>query len=169
MALYDGRNEAGSDLGTVRFPIFIRIADYAEHGMPKGQSLSDFLVDYHRMHECPRAGLTDLLATELAGGNCLILLDGLDEIVSADDRRKVVERVEDFIRFHGNRPNRFVITSRRAGYRSAPLGEPFVHYIVEDMNEAQIQRFLERWCVAVEAAKTPDLSQKARQVLAQPR
>jgi HEAT repeat protein len=162
-----GRNEAGSDLGTVRFPILIRIADYAEYGLPKGQPLSDFLVDYYRMHECPRPGLADLLATELVGGNCLILLDGLDEIVSADDRRKVVERVEDFILSHDNGSNRFVITSRRAGYRSAPLGGPFIHYVVEDMNEAQIQRFLERWCIAVEDAETPDVSQKTRQVAAQ--
>ena len=165
-ALYAGRSEAGSDLGTVRFPILIRIADYAEHGLPRGQSLSSYLADYYAMHECPKFGLADLLATELAEGNCLALLDGLDEIVNADDRRKVVERIEDFIRYHGNRPNRFVITSRIAGYRSAPLGDPFVHYTVQEMDEAQIRRFLERWCTAVEAAQAPDLSQGARDAVA---
>ncbi len=96
-----------------------------------------------------------------------MLLDGLDEIVNADDRRKVVERIEDFVRYHGNRPNRFVITSRIAGYRSAQLGEPFAHYTVQEMDETQIRRFLERWCTAVEAAQTPDLSAEARQVVAQ--
>jgi energy-coupling factor transporter ATP-binding protein EcfA2 len=165
-ALYAGRSEAGSDLGTVRFPILIRIADYAEHGLPKGQSLSSYLADYYAMRECPKSGLADLLATELKEGNCLALLDGLDEIVNADDRRKVVERIEDFIRHHGNRPNRFVITSRIAGYRSAPLGDPFVHYTVQEMDEAQIRRFLERWCTAVEAAQAPDLSQGARDAVA---
>jgi predicted NACHT family NTPase len=150
-ALYTGRSEAGSGLGSARFPLLIRIADYAEHGMPKGKSLSNYLADYFDMHECPRFGLADLLATELAAGNCLILLDGLDEIVNADDRRKVVERIEDFIRHHDDRSNRFVITSRIAGYRSAPLGDPFTHYTVQEMDEAQIRRFLERWCPAVEA------------------
>ena len=166
-ALWDARTEVSADLGVARFPILIRIADYAEHGMPKGISLSDFLADYHTLHECPKFGLDDLLTTELAAGNCLVLLDGLDEIVNADERRKVVERVEDFIRHHGNRPNRFIITSRIAGYRSAQLGEPFAHYTVQEMDETQIQRFLERWCTEVEAAQTPDISPEARQAVAQ--
>ncbi|MFL5659698.1 MAG: NACHT domain-containing protein, partial [Ktedonobacteraceae bacterium] len=165
-ALYAGRSEAGSDLGTVRFPILIRVADYAEHGLPRGQSLSSYLADYYAMHECPKFGLADLLASELVQGNCLVLPDGLDEIVNADDRRKVVERIDDFIRYHDNRPNRFVITSRIAGYRSAPLGDPFVHYTVQEMDEAQIRRFLERWCTAVEAAQAPDLSQGVRDAVA---
>ena len=165
-ALYAGRSEAGSDLGPVRFPVLIRIADYAEHGLPRGQSLSSYLADYHALHECPKFGLADLLASELAAGNCLVLLDGLDEIVNADDRRKVVERIEDFMRYHDNRPNRFVITSRIAGYRSAPLSDPFVHYTVQEMDEAQIRRFLERWCAAVETAQAPDLSQEALDVVA---
>lgn len=165
-ALDAGRSEAGTDLGTTRLPILIRIADYAEHGLPRGQSLSSYLADYYAMHECPNIGLADLLATELAGGNCLVLLDGLDEIVNADDRRKVVERVEDFIRYHDNRLNRFVITSRIAGYRSVPLGNPFVHYTVQEMDEAQIRYFLERWCTAVEAAQAPDLSQETRDAMA---
>jgi HEAT repeat protein len=165
-ASYAGRSEVGTGLGTARFPLLIRIADYAEHGIPTGKSLSNYLVDYFDMHECPRSGLADLLATELAAGNCLILLDGLDEIVNADDRRKVVERIEDFIRHHDNRPNRFVITSRIAGYRSAPIGDPFVHYTVQEMDEEQIRRFLERWCTAVEAAQTPDLSQEIRDITA---
>lgn len=166
-ALYDGRKEASTELGSAHFPILIRIADYAEYGIPKGKSLSHFLAEYYAMHECPKSGLADMLTSELAGGNCLILLDGLDEIVSADDRRKVVERIEEFIRHHDKRSNRFVITSRIAGYRSAPLGNPFAHYTVQEMDEKQIQRFLERWCTVVEAAQTPELSKEAREVVAQ--
>jgi len=90
----NGSTEARANLGRTRFPILIRIADYAEHGLPRGKSLSDFLADYCCMYECPQAGLADLLATELRAGNCLILLDGLDEIVSADERRNVVQHIE---------------------------------------------------------------------------
>jgi hypothetical protein len=111
--------------------------------------------------------IADLLANKLAGGNCLVLLDGLDEIVSADDRQKVIERIQDFIRHHDNRPNRFLLTSRIAGYRSAPLGETFIHYTVQEMDETQMRRFLERWCNAVEEAQTPDLSQETRTAVAQ--
>ncbi len=162
-ALFKGQTDAGADLGPARFPILIRIADYAEHGMPLGKSLSDFLADYCCMHECPKTGLADMLGAELASGNCLILLDGLDEIVSADERRSVVQRIEDFVRRYGNHPNRFVISSRIAGYRSAPLGELFAHYAVQEMDEPQVRRFLERWCPAVEEAQTGDLSTEARE------
>jgi HEAT repeat protein/energy-coupling factor transporter ATP-binding protein EcfA2 len=150
------------DLGPARFPILIRIADYAENDVWKEQALSDFLARHCARHECPRAGLDDLLRQELAGGNCLVLLDGLDEIVHADDRRGIVGRIEDFVRRYDDRPNRFVITSRIAGYRSAPLGAPFACYTVQEMDQAQIRRFLERWCTAVEAAQTPELSAQAR-------
>ncbi len=158
-----GKISAEPGLRLAPFPILVRIADYAEYGLLKGKSLSDFLVDYCTMHECPGEGLADLLITKLAAGNCLILLDGLDEIVNADERRSVVRRVEEFVQRHDDKGNRFVITSRSAGYRSAPMGGSFVHYTVQEMNETQIRRFLERWCKAVEEAQAPDLTADARE------
>jgi HEAT repeat protein len=165
-ALQANAAEAARNLGATRFPVFIRIADYAEFGIPIGKSLSDYLSDYCYKHECPNEGLADLLATKLAAGTCLILLDGLDEVVSADERRNVVRQIEEFVRRHSDVPNRFIVTSRNAGYRSAPLGEPFTHYTVQDMDETQIHHFLEHWCTAVEAVQTPDLSMEAREVTA---
>jgi HEAT repeat protein len=168
-ALWDGRSQAGpgGELGPARFPILIRIADYAENGTWQRKPFSNFLSEHCAVHECPGDGLADLLARALAAGDSLILLDGLDEIVDADDRRGIVGRIEDFVRRYGNRPNRFVVTSRVAGYRGAPLSAPFAHYTVQEMDEVQIRRFLERWCPAVEAAQTPDLSPEARQATAQ--
>ncbi len=110
--------------------------------------------------------MADLLQTELEKGNCLVLLDGLDEIVSADERLGVVKQIEDFVRHHIGKANRFVITSRKAGYRSAPLAEPFTHYAVQEMDETQMRRFLERWCQAVEDAQTPELSVQERRNVA---
>ncbi len=136
-ALWQGSTEASDELGRARFPILIRTADYAENGVWKQQALSDFLNTYVSLLECPAAGLPDLLESELTTGNCLVLLDGLDEIVDADDRRGVVQRIEDFVRRHGDRSNRFVITSRIAGYRNAPLDAPFAHYTVQEMDEIQ--------------------------------
>lgn len=165
-ALWQGQKEASNDFGQTHFPIFIRVAEYAENGIWKKQSLSNFLAEYHSLHECPSHGLTDLLQSELNKGRCLILLDGLDEIVSADERRGVVQRIEDFVRYYGNKANRFVITSRIAGYRSAPLNPSFSHFIVREMNETQIHTFLKHWCQAVEDAQTPELSFQERSSIA---
>ncbi len=46
--------------------------------------------------------------------------------------------------------NRFIITSRIAGYHFARLPGDFEHYTIRRMNKEDIHRFLERWCLAVE-------------------
>jgi NACHT domain/HEAT repeats len=165
-ALWNGRIEADKELGIARFPLLIRIAEYAEDSTWKRKSLSDFLADSHILHDCPKSGLVDLLQTELENGNCLVLLDGLDEIVSADERLGVVKQIEDFVRHHIRKANRFVVTSRKAGYRNAALTNPFVHYTVQEMNETQMSHFLERWCQAVEDTETPELSVQERRKVA---
>lgn len=162
-ALFEGCQEASSTLGEARFPMLMRVAEYAENGTWKKLALSDFFVECSTLHECPRAGLADLLQTQLDRGGCLVLLDGLDEIVSADDRRGVVQRIDDFVRHYAPKGNRFIVTSRIAGYRGAPLGEAFARYTVQDMDETQIRLFLECWCQAVEDSQTPELPQQVRQ------
>ena len=161
-------NVFATDVGPAlpALPIFIRIADYAENETWRRQSFTDFVTDYHRVHECPAEGLTDLFSTTLQAGRCLILLDGLDEIVRADDRFGIVQRIEDFVLRHREAGNRFVVTSRRAGYRNAPLQVPFVHYTIQDMSEEEIRRFVEQWCRAVESSETPDLPVEERERVA---
>ncbi|MEM7535260.1 MAG: HEAT repeat domain-containing protein, partial [Chloroflexota bacterium] len=166
-----------------RFPILIRIADYAENHAWKETPLSDFLPSYFYSHECKPSGLAALLQHELRQGGCLVLLDGLDEIVEADDRRDIVRCIENFIRAYERpevlksnrwRPrgvNRFIITSRIAGYRSAPISAvsttSLAHYEVEPMDTTQMAHFLQRWCRAVEDAQTPDSPAELRQEIAQ--
>jgi HEAT repeat protein len=166
-ALYQGRADAGDGLGPARFPILVRIAHYAADDTWKRMSLSDFLPAYCKQNECNPPGLEHLLHSELERGTCLILLDGLDEIVSGDARRDVIQRIENFVRRHDDSGNRFVVTSRSTGYRAFLFSEPFAHYLVQRMNEEQIERFLSRWCHAVEAAQTPDLSPERRARTAQ--
>jgi hypothetical protein len=143
-------------IGPARFPILVRVAEFVELGLSKGKSLSDSLADICIYHECPSRGLRDLLETELARGNCLILLDGLDEVISADDRRRAVARIEDFVRRHGAVNNRFVITSRRAGYRDSALEIPFQHFTILEMTRDQIEAFLSQWCLAVATKQLPN-------------
>lgn len=149
-AVANGQTEAGDGLGTARFPILMRIAAYAENAVWKTPSLSEFLVDYCRTLQCPEAGLADLLETELAAGNCLILLDGLDEIVNLEDRQVVAEQVEQFVQEHHHHSNRFIITSRSTGYHSVLPRDSFIHYTIQEMDEAQIRRFLEQWYPTVD-------------------
>lgn len=164
----DGAVSAGKDgkLGTTLLPIFVRIADFVERPNWRSESLSDALPHLLSSQECNAAGLATLLDTELAQGKCLVLLDGLDEVLTAADRNVVVQKIENLLRGHGA-GNRYVVTSRVAGYLAAPLTGDFATFTVQDMSEAQITQFLNGYCVAIENAQTPDLSAEQRKRNAQ--
>lgn len=60
--------------------------------------------------------------------------------------------------------NRFVVTSRIAGYHFAGVPGDFEHYTIRRMGLEDIRRFLEKWCPAVERriADAPDPAQVER-------
>ncbi|NER90864.1 tetratricopeptide repeat protein [Moorena sp. SIO3A2] len=94
---------------------------------------------------------------KLDNGNCLVLLDGLDEVFNQEIRQQIVNQIEEFVTKFPS--NKFVITSRIAGYREVKLSQRFSHFTITEMEPEQVERFLDRWCLAVEKAQRPDASQ----------
>jgi hypothetical protein len=152
-------------LGPARLPLYLRIANYAEHG--NGRTLVDFVPDNIRGKDDSDEALAELIWERLDEGSCLVLLDGLDEVIEPDQRVEIAAQIDAFIRTHEKSGNRFVVTSRVAGYRSARLSGDIAHYRVCDMTDTQIRRFLEQWCHAVGRFQTPDLSPQAQAEKAQ--
>lgn len=145
------------DTGPPRVPILIRVADYAESGLE--QPLSEFLLEWHRLAEAPTEGLGRLFDQALASGDALVLLDGLDEVIGATARQLVVKRIDDFSDRHAWAGNRFVVTSRIAGYRERPLSPKFKTFRIRPMDEEQVFAFLRKWCYAVERSSSVALSE----------
>jgi energy-coupling factor transporter ATP-binding protein EcfA2 len=82
------------------------------------------------------------LAAQLKAGRCAVLLDGLDEVASTEDRKAVADWVENQMQAHGE--NRFLVTSRPYGYQSNPLiGVTLLE--VQSFNRAQVRRFVTNW------------------------
>ncbi|MEV6796860.1 HEAT repeat domain-containing protein [Micromonospora rifamycinica] len=156
-ALIGGEQVRGRD---ALFPIYLRIGEYARQGFPE-VGIGEFLPGQLRRAECTLPGLADLLRRQLDAGRCLVLLDGLDEIASAELRRDVVTAVVNFVTAHARQGNRFVVTSRIAGYQAAPLPEPFRAVRLQDMDDPTITRFLDVYCREVERAETPGRSAEA--------
>ncbi|MEV4722199.1 NACHT domain-containing protein [Micromonospora humida] len=156
-ALIGGEQVHGRD---ALFPIYLRIGEYARQGYPE-VGVGEFLPGQLRRAECTLPGLADLLRRQLDAGRCLVLLDGLDEIASAELRRGVVTAVTNFVTAHARQGNRFVVTSRIAGYQAAPLPEPFRAVRLQDMDDPTISRFLDVYCREVERAETPGRSAEA--------
>lgn len=79
----------------------------------------------------------------LAQGNLLILLDGLDEVPSAN-LNTVLRTIHDFVDKHDS--NRFIASCRVAasGYRDAAFRR-FSHVTMADFDDDQIQQFITNW------------------------
>lgn len=94
----------------------------------------------------------------LKQGNCLVMLDGLDEVVDPMIRKQVVAWVEHQIVVYPK--NRFILTSRPHGYLENPLNRATV---LEVMNFGgdQIQKFVQNWYAANE---TPHSQIKSAEV-----
>ncbi|AOS82990.1 hypothetical protein BIU88_01815 [Chlorobaculum limnaeum] len=82
----------------------------------------------------------------LRQGRSLVLLDGLDEIGSVEERRKACRWIEAASKSYTGA--RFVVTSRRTGYRKDDGVELEVDHDradVEDFTKEQQERFLANW------------------------
>ena len=233
-------------IGPVRLPILLRISHYAEARQKDPDlALLDYLPRYFAGLSVPHADDLGLLFQRLLDeGRCILLLDGLDEIIEPADRRNIAAAIGQFagvyretglpdwlahslafaptrakenleantesvdegvdisIQWDKNVPedvlrewvklikqrregwrhrgravrlawelldearythvgNRFVVTSRIAGYHFAGVPGEFEHYTIRRMSLDDIKMFLEKWCPAVERriAAAPDPAQ----------
>ncbi|RLC60169.1 MAG: hypothetical protein DRI80_11300, partial [Chloroflexota bacterium] len=136
-------------LDEVRLPILIPLNEYAL-ALREEPDLSptDFLPRYFR-----RLGLPDLgplLSRVLERGQAALLLDGLDEVASPEERRALAVMVRQLAAAYPR--NRFVVTSRIAGYGAAPLGGDFATLTIAPFEQEDIRRFAHRWSLAYETA-----------------
>jgi predicted MPP superfamily phosphohydrolase len=234
------------DLGPVRVPILLRISNYAEARQTHPDlALVDYLPRYFAGMSVPNPEeLGALLQMLLDQGRCMVLFDGLDEIIDPTDRRKIAAAIGQFanvyretglpdwlahllsqtpartkerlevqargiqqdetldLQWASDTPedvreewgkrikqrrqewqrrgravrmawelldearyahvgNRFVVTSRIAGYHFAGVPGEFEHFTIRRMSLDDIKLFLEKWCPAVERqiAQAPDAEQ----------
>ncbi|MFQ6059444.1 MAG: NACHT domain-containing protein, partial [Anaerolineae bacterium] len=164
LALAAGPEVTGKRLGVKAdwLPILFPIAAYAEKLKDDPDlSLTDYLPQYFKARELPDLGA--LFRAEMEQGNCLFLLDGLDEVGSPGDRLAAVKRVADLARRYPD--NRVIVTSRMAGYHQAPLADDFVHLTIQPFDDEDIERFAHQWCHAYETLDgvTPQAEERARQ------
>lgn len=86
----------------------------------------------------------------LRTGRAVVVLDGLDEIVQTDLRRRVVALVEGFAHLYPLVP--ILVTARRVGYEEAPLNSgQFATAHVLEFTEKQVKTYVRRWFLLDEA------------------
>jgi hypothetical protein len=90
---------------------------------------------------------------QLRRGRCMVLLDGLDEIAGADERRAVAEWIGGQIAAYPG--CHFVVTSRSYALPD-PLPSVADVVVVRPFTAEQVRLFLDRWSMAAERHATGD-------------
>ncbi|AFY55802.1 putative NTPase (NACHT family) [Rivularia sp. PCC 7116] len=160
--------EDKEELGKTLLPVFFRIADFAEQlKQQPNLTLLEYLRQFYRQWEAhfqteeemgTQKEVAEFLLLRMRQGQCLMLLDGLDEVFDQESRKQIVKCINQFVDEFPN--NKFVITSRIAGYRDVQLSGRFAEFTIEDMDSEQVELFLSRWCHTVEKAQQPDASEE---------
>ncbi|MFJ5992266.1 NACHT domain-containing protein [Lentzea sp. NPDC092896] len=88
----------------------------------------------------PPDGVEYLLRT----GRAVVVLDGLDELVRTELRRRVVALVEGFAHLYPLVP--ILVTARKIGYEDAPLSaDLFVPSHIAEFDDEQVTGYVSRW------------------------
>ncbi len=131
-------------------PILIPLKEYADaQEQNAALTLEKHLANSLDTLNIP--GAASSILSHLKAGQCLIMLDGLDEVGNPATRKRVQEDIRIFINNNADVSaatfNHFFITSRVAGYDQAAFPD-YPHYVIADLNPEQINNFLPRWCFA---------------------
>ncbi|WP_423226103.1 formylglycine-generating enzyme family protein [Candidatus Amarolinea aalborgensis] len=130
-------------------PVQIVLRDLAAHGLPAAgqpataEHLWQHIVASLRTASCGE--YEPFLRRELREQGGLLLLDGLDEVPEADQRRvQIRQAIEDFA---ASFPRcRILITSRTYAYQQQDWRLPgFAETVLAPFSAGQIQRFIDRW------------------------
>lgn len=122
-------------------PLLIELKEYDRWDCPNGKSFVRYLHDAQAWHRLDQLKLDERLRA--AKQPTVLLLDGLDEVFDLTRRSNIVN---DIHYFSNQYPQvRVIVTSRVIGYKPQRLADAeFRHFILQDLDEAQINDFLDR-------------------------
>jgi hypothetical protein len=128
-------------------PLLIRLRNYGTaRRIEKELSMVDYLVD-HAGRELAMPAPDELIPELLTAPRAVLLLDGLDEVGTPEERAAIRSQVLRLCRSFPRVP--ILITSRSAGYRDAPLAavgeQGFVHLEIEPFTDHDLKTFVSRW------------------------
>jgi formylglycine-generating enzyme required for sulfatase activity len=130
-------------------PVRIVLRDFAARGLPpagqpaRAEHIQRFLEQ--ELAAATNAAFAPSLWEELKYPGGLILLDGLDEVPEAEQRRAQIQQaVEEFVASHPR--CRFLVTSRTYSYQKQSWRlSGFAEAVLAPFGEEQVNRFVDRW------------------------
>lgn len=162
LVLAEGDIERRLRLKGKKLPILVPLASY-EAALRSDDSLTPnmYLARYYEQEHALK-NVSSLFEYYLSRGEAIVLFDGLDEVLTLENRVLIARRVKTFVDVATSQGNKIVITSRIVGYREAPLPGYLPHYTVLNFNQKEIQQFVMRWCHAYEVWLANEASEEVR-------
>ncbi|HEX7134450.1 MAG TPA: hypothetical protein VF228_17890 [Iamia sp.] len=104
----------------------------------------------------------------LSNEPCLLILDGLDEVMEADARKHVLRSIDEFVgrcedALQAN--VQLIATSRPTSYRGQFAVDRYLHLQLSELDDEQVMQYVEKWIVArdLEGAKSKRLRSTMQQ------
>ena len=127
--------------------IKIDLKEYAKHITEDKKDISWCLsTEFSKRISKAKLVFTDIekiLAQYLDEGKCLVILDALDEIPTQVTRNKVRDEIANFCNVYFL--NRFIISTREAGYLKNKFDDSFLHIKINDFDDDQIKKYSFNW------------------------
>ena len=131
-----------------RLPVLVRLATYGKALEVSRESGGDLpLLEYVERQLFDREDLGRYVVSRVESGECLVILDGLDEVSDPALRLEVVRRVQGLVA--QQRKNHFLVTSRIVGYERSPLTQEFTHATLRELAPDDRERFVGLWYGAI--------------------
>jgi len=129
-----------------RTPLLIRIANYGQ-AFERDKTLH--LIEYIETELTQQPETGRYLRQRLEDGQCLVILDGLDEVTNPNLRMQVTDRIQGLVA--GFSANHFMVTSRIVGYDVSPMTREFKHATLKEMTGDDQARFIRLWYDAIKS------------------
>ncbi|GAX36297.1 NACHT domain-containing protein [Nodularia sp. NIES-3585] len=131
-------------------PVFLRLRDVREQLVKPQPPNLNALIEAE-IKKLPVPGnnpLPDWFNQRLSKGQCLVMLDGLDEVTNQEERSIISQWVNQQMGEHPKAT--FILTSRPHGYESEILSRVDIVLEVQPFNLAEMKNFIQGWYLQTE-------------------
>ncbi|WET81101.1 NACHT domain-containing protein [Amycolatopsis sp. QT-25] len=151
--------------GAGRVPFLLLLRHFASSFRTGDRSLVHYLEqvcrDPYNVEPPPNA-----VEHLLLNGRAVVLLDGLDELVEPELRRKFDQLIDGFVHHYPLVP--VVVTARQVGYDEASLDRRLFRVgFIADRDHDQVRRYVEHWFALDEATPPMERSRLASSFIAE--
>ena len=120
-----------------------KIIDSLQKPIPDQKPFVDFLVEILAFQRADLQPDREWFEERRLQGKLLFMFDGLDEIADANDRKVIVEWIDQQIK--NSFQCQFIISSRPKGYEDNPLRHLSIRIVLEPLSPKQQHELIDNW------------------------